>query len=90
MNSKELPRQDNIPNVNLSMKENKYDIHLIDIGANKISIIKEIKALLCLGLKEAKALVDSISKVIKIQVNKLEADNMKSKLEALGASIQLT
>lgn len=62
---------------------------LADVGANKIQVIKEIRAVTTLGLKEAKDLVDSAPKTIKENVPKEEAESIKKKLEAVGAKVEL-
>jgi large subunit ribosomal protein L7/L12 len=67
----------------------EYDIILESIGDKKISVIKEVKAITALGLKEAKELVESAPKLIKAAVPKSEAQEIKSKLESVGAKISL-
>lgn len=66
-----------------------FTVVLADVGANKINVIKEIRAVTTLGLKEAKDLVDSAPKTVKENVPKEEADNIKKKLEAVGAKVEL-
>lgn len=66
------------------------EIVLAEIGANKIQVIKEIRAITNLGLKEAKDLVESAPKSIKTGVAKDEAHAIKQKLEAVGATVELT
>lgn len=66
-----------------------FNVVLADVGANKIQVIKEVRALTNLGLKEAKDLVDSAPKPVKEGVPKEEAEEMKKKLEAAGAKIEL-
>ena len=66
-----------------------FSVVLTDIGANKIQVIKEVRALTSLGLKEAKDLVDSVPKPVKEGVPKEEAEEMKKKLEATGAKVEL-
>ena len=58
-------------------------------GANKIAVIKEVRAMTSLGLKEAKDLVDAAPKPVKENVPKEEAEEMKKKLEAAGATVEL-
>ena len=58
-------------------------------GGNKIPVIKEVRAITQLGLTEAKSLVESAPKAIKEGVNKAEAEEIKKKLEAAGAKIEL-
>ena len=66
-----------------------FTIMLVSSGANKISVIKEVRTMTNLGLKEAKDLVDSAPKAIKEGVAKAEAEEMKKKLEAAGATVEL-
>ncbi len=65
------------------------DVVLIKPGQNKIAIIKEVRSLLSLGLKEAKEFVDGAPKLIKCGLGKPEAAALKAKFEALGAEIEL-
>lgn len=66
-----------------------FEVVLADVGANKIQVIKEIRAVTNLGLKEAKDLVDGAPKPIKTGVPKEEANTIKQKLEAVGAKVEL-
>ena len=66
-----------------------FEVVLAEVGANKIQVIKEIRAVTNLGLKEAKDLVDSAPKPIKAGVPKDEAATIKQKLEAVGAKVEL-
>lgn len=66
-----------------------FDVILADAGANKIAVIKEVRTITGLGLKEAKDLVDGAPKEIKKGVAKEEAENMKKTLEAAGAKVEL-
>ncbi|MFC1708709.1 50S ribosomal protein L7/L12 [Candidatus Omnitrophota bacterium] len=66
-----------------------FNVVLTSIGASKIQVIKEVRALTSLGLKEAKDLVDSAPKPVKEGVPKEEAEEMKKKLEAAGATVEL-
>ena len=70
-------------------EKSAFTIVLADVGANKIQVIKEIRAVTTLGLKEAKDLVDSAPKTIKENVPKEEAENIKKKLEGVGAKVEL-
>lgn len=70
-------------------EKSEFDIVLADAGANKINVIKEVKALLNLGLKEAKELVDGAPKSLKSGAKKEEAEEVKKKLEAAGAKVEL-
>ena len=62
---------------------------LTEIGANKIGVIKVVRELTGLGLKEAKELVDNVPKAIKENVSKDEADSIKAKLEEAGAKVEI-
>jgi large subunit ribosomal protein L7/L12 len=66
-----------------------FDLVLVASGDNKIQVIKEIRTITTLGLKEAKDLVDSAPKPIKQGVPKAEAEEIKKKLEAVGAKVEL-
>ncbi|MBI2495328.1 MAG: 50S ribosomal protein L7/L12 [Candidatus Omnitrophica bacterium] len=66
-----------------------FDVILAGAGANKIQVIKEIRAITNLGLKEAKDLVESAPKPVKTGAKKEEAEEIKKKLEASGATVQL-
>ena len=66
-----------------------FDVILADAGANKINVIKEVRAVTNLGLKEAKDLVEGAPKPIKEGVNKDEAESIKKKLEEAGAKVQI-
>ncbi len=66
-----------------------FTLFLVSAGANKISVIKEVRTITGLGLKEAKDLVDAAPKAIKEGVAKAEADELKKKLEAAGATVEL-
>jgi large subunit ribosomal protein L7/L12 len=72
-----------------SEEKSEYDIILESAGDKKINVIKEVKAITGLGLKEAKELVESAPKAIKMAVPKSEAEELKGKLEAAGAKISL-
>ena len=67
----------------------EFDVVLAEAGANKINVIKEVRAITGLGLKEAKDLVDGAPKTIKEGVAKAEAEEMKKKLEEAGAKVEL-
>ena len=66
-----------------------FDVVLAAVGANKIAVIKEVRAATSLGLKEAKDLVESAPKPVKEGATKEEAEELKKKLEAAGAKIEL-
>ena len=66
-----------------------FTIMLVSAGDKKINVIKEIRAVTSLGLKEAKDLVEGAPKEVKAGVNKKEAEEIKQKLEAAGAKVEL-
>lgn len=70
-------------------EKSSFDVILATVGGNKISVIKEVRAITSLGLKEAKDLVDSAPKAIKEGLSKEEAEQIKKKLEATGATVEL-
>ena len=70
-------------------EKSTFTVVLTNVGGNKISVIKEVRAMTSLGLKEAKDLVDAAPKPIKEGVTKEEAEEMKKKLEAAGATVEL-
>lgn len=69
--------------------KDRFDVVLTDIGANKINVIKEVRAITGLGLKEAKDLVEAAPKSVKAEATKDEAEEIKKKLEAAGAKVEL-
>jgi large subunit ribosomal protein L7/L12 len=66
-----------------------FDVVLKETGANKIGVIKEVRAVTTLGLKEAKDLVEGAPKTVKEGATKEEAEEIKKKLEAAGAKVEL-
>ncbi len=70
-------------------EKTEFDVMLTEIGANKIQVIKAVRELTSLGLKEAKDLVDSAPKAIKQGVSREEADAARAKLEESGATVQV-
>lgn len=71
------------------VEKDEFDVVLTEIGASKISVIKEVRAITGLGLKEAKDLVESAPKAIKEGVTKAEAEEIQKKLEAAGGKVEL-
>jgi len=69
--------------------QTEFDVILADKGAKKIQVIKAVREITGLGLKEAKELVESAPKAVKEQVSKDEAEEVKKKLEAAGASVEM-
>ena len=70
-------------------EKSEFSIILTSVGDKKINVIKEIRTFTTLGLKEAKDLVEAAPKEIKSDVNKKEAEEIKKKLEAVGAKVEL-
>ncbi len=70
-------------------EKTEFNVVLVDAGAKKIEVIKEVRAITGLGLKEAKDLVEAGGKTVKEAVSKVEAEELKKKLEAAGAKVEL-
>lgn len=70
-------------------EKSAFDVEVADAGANKIAVIKVVREITGLGLKEAKDMVDAAPKVVKEGVAKAEAEDMKKKLEEAGAKVNL-
>ena len=70
-------------------EKTEFDVILASFGENKINVIKEVRAITGLGLGEAKALVEAAPKAVKEGANKAEAEDIKKKLEAAGAKVEL-
>ena len=70
-------------------EKTEFDVVMTEFGAEKIKVIKEVRGMLGLGLAEAKALVEGVPAKIKEAVTKEEAEEIKSKLEAVGAKVEL-
>lgn len=72
-----------------AQEKDEFDVILASIGDKKINVIKEVRAITGLGLKEAKDLVESAPKAVKEAASKDEAEEMKKKLEDVGATVEL-
>jgi len=70
-------------------EKTEFDVVLMEAGAQKINVIKEVRAITGLGLKEAKDLVEAAPKPVKEGVSKADADKFKAQLEAAGAKVEL-
>jgi len=70
-------------------EQTEFDVILKSAGDKKINVIKEVRGITGLGLKEAKELVEAGGKAVKEQVSKAEAEELKAKLEAAGAEVEL-
>ncbi len=70
-------------------EQTEFDVILASFGEKKINVIKEVRAITGLGLKEAKDLVEGAPKAVKEGVAKAEADEVKAKLEAVGATVEI-
>jgi large subunit ribosomal protein L7/L12 len=70
-------------------EKTEFDVILTEAGANKINVIKEVRAITALGLKEAKDLVEAAPKAVKEGVSKDEAAKLKAQLEGAGAKVEV-
>lgn len=70
-------------------EQTEFDVVMTDFGAEKIKVIKEVRAITGLGLAEAKALVEGVPAKIKEGVNKEEAETLKAQIEAAGAKVEI-
>ncbi|HJA66314.1 50S ribosomal protein L7/L12 [Lachnoclostridium sp. An169] len=70
-------------------EKDEFDVELVSAGASKVKVIKVVREITGLGLKEAKELVDNAPKVVKEAVSKAEAEEIKAKLEEQGAEVNL-
>ncbi|SDM87897.1 50S ribosomal protein L7/L12 [Maricaulis salignorans] len=70
-------------------EQTEFDVMLVSAGDKKINVIKEVRGITGLGLKEAKDLVEAAPKAVKEGASKAEADEIKTKLEAAGATVEL-
>jgi large subunit ribosomal protein L7/L12 len=70
-------------------EKTEFTVVLAEVGANKINVIKEVRAVTGLGLKEAKDLVEGAPKDVKAGISKAESEEIKKKLEAAGAKVQV-
>ena len=70
-------------------EKTEFDVELTEVGPNKVKVIKAVREITGLGLKEAKELVDGAPKVVKEAVSKAEAEEIKTKLEEQGAEVTL-
>ena len=70
-------------------EKTEFDVELTEVGANKVKVIKVVRELTSLGLKEAKELVDGAPKMVKTGISKEEAEALKKSLEEVGAKVTL-
>lgn len=70
-------------------EQTEFDVVITDAGSSKIQVIKEVRGITSLGLKEAKGLVDEVPKPVKEGVSKEEAEEIKAKLEGAGATVEI-
>ena len=70
-------------------EKTEFDVELTEVGPNKVKVIKVVREVTGLGLKEAKEVVDSAPKVVKEAISKAEAEDLKAKLEEQGAKVTL-
>ncbi len=72
-----------------AQEKTEFDVVLVEAGPQKIQVLKEVRAITQLGLKEAKALIDNLPKPVKEGVSKEEAEKIKETLEKLGAKVEI-
>ena len=84
-----MPAVDGDAGAAVAEEKTEFDVVLAAIGEKKINVIKEVRAITGLGLKEAKDLVESAPKAIKEGATKAEAEELKKKLEEVGATVEL-
>ena len=84
-----MPPRRRLPRGPAAEEKTEFDVILTSFGENKINVIKEVRAITGLGLGEAKALVEGAPKAVKEGVTKAEAEDIKKKLEAAGAKVEL-
>ncbi|MEO0098202.1 MAG: 50S ribosomal protein L7/L12 [candidate division WOR-3 bacterium] len=77
------------PATEVKEEKTEFTVSLISVGDKKIQVLKELRALTNLGLKEAKDLIDNVPSIIKQGVNKEEAEKIKAKLEEVGAKVEI-
>ena len=77
------------PAAEAAEEKDSFDVELVDAGASKVKVIKIVREVTGLGLKEAKEVVDGAPKIVKEGVSKAEAEELKAKLEAEGAKVNL-
>ena len=70
-------------------EKTEFDVELTEVGAEKVKVIKDVREVTGLGLKEAKDVVDGAPKIVKEQADKATADDIKAKLEEVGAKVTL-
>jgi large subunit ribosomal protein L7/L12 len=78
-----------VGDASVAEEKTEFDVILTDFGDKKINVIKEVRAITELGLKEAKSLVEAAPKAVKEGVSKEEAEKIKGKLEAAGAKVEI-
>ncbi|MEO0102197.1 MAG: 50S ribosomal protein L7/L12 [candidate division WOR-3 bacterium] len=77
------------PTTEAKEEKTEFNVSLVSVGDKKIQVLKELRALTNLGLKEAKDLIDNIPSIIKQGVSKEEAEKIKAKLEEVGAKVEV-
>ena len=77
------------PAAEAAEEKDEFDVELTEVGPNKVKVIKIVREVTGLGLKEAKEVVDNAPKTVKEAVSKAEAEDLKAKLEAEGAKVTL-
>lgn len=84
-----IPINNNTPETKKIEEKSEFNIHIKSIGKNKVSVIRAVRSVTSLGLKEAKDLVESAPVLLKEKVNKEEAESLKKTLETAGAEIEI-
>ena len=87
--TRRLPRRRRVERREGAEAKTEFDVVLVEFGGNKIAVIKEVRAITGLGLKEAKELVEGAPKPVKEAVSKDEAEEILKKLEAAGAKAEI-
>jgi large subunit ribosomal protein L7/L12 len=88
-NNNECNNQSNINDTKQSTEQTEFDITLTNIGSSKINVIKVVREITSLGLKEAKDLVESVPKILKSKISKSEAEEIRQKFSNIGATVEI-
>ncbi|CAL4317846.1 50S ribosomal protein L7/L12 [Buchnera aphidicola] len=87
--SSNIPINNNPTQVEKKEEKTEFDLYIKSIGKNKVSVIRAVRSLTSLGLKEAKDLVESAPTILKEKINKEEVETLKKTLETAGAEIEV-
>ncbi|MDR0979432.1 MAG: 50S ribosomal protein L7/L12 [Lachnospiraceae bacterium] len=88
-NNNECNNKSNINDTKQSTEQTEFDITLTNIGSSKINVIKAVREITNLGLKEAKDLVESVPKILKSKISKSEAEEIRQKFSNIGATVEI-